>query len=76
MKNYIVTERTNLFETNDTIAMKFSIIGKVESQKMKEAFEVAVKANETLNSKIVLSNNEYTEFEIQRFKKIVKELKQ
>ena len=55
MNKYIVTERTNLFEPNDAIAMKFSIHGKIEATRIVDAFYLAVKANETLNSKIVLS---------------------
>lgn len=57
VKNFIITERTNLFEPNDAIAMKFTILGQVEEHRTTVAFDTAVKANETLNSKIVLSEN-------------------
>ena len=55
VKKPIITERVNLFEPNDVIAMKFTISGQVEISRMIAAFDAAVKANETLNSKIVLS---------------------
>lgn len=57
MKNFIITERVNLFEPNDAIAMKFTILRQVEEHQITAAFNTAVKANETLNSKIVLSEN-------------------
>jgi NRPS condensation-like uncharacterized protein len=57
VKNFIITERTNLFEPNDAIAMKFTILRQVEEHRATVAFDTAVKANETLNSKIVLSEN-------------------
>jgi Condensation domain. len=57
VKKLIITERTNLFEPNDAIAMKFTILGQVEANRIITAFNAAVKANETLCSKVVLSEN-------------------
>lgn len=57
VKKFIITERTNLFEPNDAIAMKFTILGQVDANWIIAAFNAAVKSNETLNSKIVLSKN-------------------
>lgn len=57
VKKFIITERTNLFEPNDAIAMKFTILGQVDANRIISAFNAAVKANETLCSKVVLSEN-------------------
>ena len=57
MKKNIVTERTNVFEPNNTITMKFTIAGTVKPEKMKQAFLTAVRENETLNSRVILAEN-------------------
>lgn len=57
MKNYITTERTNLFEPNSTITMKFSIEGPVTNNEIETAIYMAIQANQILNTKIVLSSD-------------------
>ncbi|MFA9398185.1 MAG: hypothetical protein ACERKV_07960, partial [Clostridiaceae bacterium] len=57
MKYYITTERTNLFEPNSTITMKFFIDGHVSRNEIKRAVYCAIQANEILNSKVVLWSN-------------------
>lgn len=54
MKQYITTERANLFEPNVAITMVFSIYGNTSEENIRKAFITAIKANEILHSKIVM----------------------
>lgn len=56
MKNIIETERTNLFEPNDTITMRFTIEGDVTVAQVITAFDEVVAAHETLCSSIKLDD--------------------
>ena len=57
MRKNIVTERTNVFEPNNTITMKFTIAGAVKPEKIQQAFLTAIRENETLNSRVILAEN-------------------
>ncbi len=57
MKNYITTDRTNLFEPNKMIIMKFTMEGAATNDEIKKAIYAAISVNEILNMKIVLSSD-------------------
>lgn len=53
----LITERMHLFMPNINVVMKVDISGKPDIALIKQAIEGAVNANESLNCKIVLSEN-------------------
>jgi hypothetical protein len=57
LKNYITTERADLYEPNITIAMKFSIVGNPTDNEVVNAIYAAMQANEILNTKIAIVPN-------------------
>lgn len=57
MKKYIAIERVDLFEPNAAIAMVFTISGDISEEKLRNAFLVAMQANETLQSRIVMDKD-------------------
>ena len=58
MKEWLInTERTNLFEPNDGIGIKFTILGSLLESQLLFAFDSVIRKNETLHSKVVLSKN-------------------
>ena len=63
MKQYITSERPNLFEPNVYIAMVAKIQGSIPAEKAAEAVRAAYAANESTMSKIVLAENGNAYFE-------------
>lgn len=58
MKEWLInTERTNLFEPNDGIGIKFTILGSLLESQLLLAFDTVVEKNETLHSKVILSKD-------------------
>ncbi len=57
MDKIICTERTNLFEPNDGIGIKFTILGSLLESQLLLAFDTVVEKNETLHSKVILSKD-------------------
>lgn len=57
MKNYIRSERPNLFEPNDYISMVIEISGDVSKTKLRHAIECTYQANQTTMSRIVLEED-------------------
>lgn len=63
-KNCIpITEREHLFTPNINIVMKVTISGHPSVANLKQAISSAVRANESLNCKIVLSENGFAGYE-------------
>ena len=57
MKNYILTERANLFEPNDYINFLVEFDGNPDSDELVSAVKAAFEANEAAMSKIVLESD-------------------
>lgn len=57
MKNYIDSERADLFEPNIYINFLVQVTGSPSSEELKDAIEVAFNINEATMSKIVIDNN-------------------
>lgn len=55
VKKYLSTERTHLFTPNINIIMKVRIVGDVNTDNLIEAIKAAIKINESLNCRIILS---------------------
>lgn len=63
-KNYIRSERPNLFEPNVYISMVVKLSGAVTKEKLKSAVMLAYSKNETTMSKIVLEENGAAYYEL------------
>ena len=63
MKKYIRSERVNLFEPNDYIAMIVKLSGKLSVREMQKAVYAAFNANETTMSRVVLEPDGTAYFE-------------
>lgn len=57
MKQYIITERTDLFDVSMMIVMRAEIKGSASKETIRSAFDRAVGAHEILSSKTVLSGD-------------------
>lgn len=63
MKKYIRSERVNLFEPNDYIAMIVKLSGKLSVREMQKAVYAAFDANEATMSRVVLEPDSTAYFE-------------
>lgn len=57
MKKYIRSERANLFEPNDYIAMIVTLSGQLSLNEIRSAVHAAYEANEATMSRIVLESD-------------------